>query len=93
VNSSTVLAVVAGLGFLLSLLGWGYQLGFFAARLTRNEQDVNDIRNKDVVDIHRKTDQMERDFKEEVRSGFDKVYAKLDNLPCRNLGWGKENCR
>jgi hypothetical protein len=90
VNAEAVLVV---LGFVLSLLGWAYQLGFFAARLGRSEKDINDIKNKDIADLHRKAEGiLGESFKREVREGFDKIYKKIDDLPCHNPGWDKEKC-
>ncbi|HSW40406.1 MAG TPA: hypothetical protein VLL97_13035 [Acidobacteriota bacterium] len=68
----------------LALLGWAYQLGRSDARLGRNE--------KDIAEIKARRDQNERDTRHEIKEGFDKVYAKLDALPCHNPRWHKENC-
>jgi hypothetical protein len=83
-SAETVMAVVAAFALLLSLLGWAYQLGFFAARVSRSEKDIAELKEKDT--------QIEKDFRTEVREGFGKLYAKIDELPCHNPGWGKDKC-
>jgi type II secretory pathway pseudopilin PulG len=76
-NVQTVMAVLAALGLVLALLGWAYQLGRSDARTTRNEQDIAEVRQL---------------LQTQVRASFEKVYEKIDSLPCHNPGWNKERC-
>lgn len=77
--------VIAGLmiPLLLSLLGWAYQLGRSDARTSRNE--------KDIADLQKLREENARELRESITANFDKVYVKLDALPCHNPRW-KGDC-
>lgn len=79
--------VIAGLALtlIIALLGWIYQLGFMGARVQRNEKDIDDLKK-----TH---DQNEKDLRTEIRESFNKVYAKLDSLPCKNPRWNGDDCK
>ncbi len=76
--------IFSGLGFVLALLGWAYQLGFMSARINRNEKDIEELKKSAA--------QNDKDFRSEMREGFGKVYTKIDELPCHNPGWKKDKC-
>lgn len=78
--------IIAGLALtlLLALLGWAYQLGFLGARVQRNEKDIGELKIKQ--------DQNEKDLRTEIRDSFNKVYQKIDDLPCHNPAWKKDHC-
>ena len=78
------LLVIASITLLLALLGWAYQLGRSDARTSRNEQDI--------ARLQQQRDEDEKDLKAELRGSFDKVYKKIDDLPCHNPGWRKDKC-
>ena len=83
-SQQDLITVFAGAGLLLALLGWVYQLGFSAARILRNEKDIEELRNK--------VEDREVKFREEVRDNFKGLYRKIDELPCKNLGWKRDDC-
>lgn len=78
------MTIFAGAGLLLALLGWVYQLGFSGARLVRNEKDIEDLRKR--------FEEREMVFRNEVRDSFQRIYQKLDELPCKNPGWKRDDC-
>lgn len=74
-----------------SILGWIYQLGYASARLQRNEQDI--------AELKKKQDESRRDhakeigaLEEKISAGLQRIYDKLDKLPCRNPGWDPKDC-
>jgi len=78
-NVGILFAVVA------SILGWAYQLGYSSARLSRNERDIEELK--------RRQDEARKDraqsiaaLDEKISAGLDKIYDKLDKLPCKNAG-------
>lgn len=72
------------IALVLTLLGWAYQLGRSDARLGRNE--------KDIAELQAYREQNAKELRENMRQSFEKVYNKLDELPCHNPGWRKEGC-
>ena len=68
----------------LALLGWAYQLGFMGARVQRNERDI--------IELGRKQDAHAESLRIQMTTGFEKVYEKLDALPCHNPGWREDKC-
>jgi hypothetical protein len=78
--------VIAGLIITLGLaiLGWAYQLGFMGARVQRNEKDIDALKAKQ--------ERNDKDMRTEIRESFNKVYQKLDDLPCHNPKWDREGC-
>jgi hypothetical protein len=75
----------------LTLLGWAYQLGRGDARLARNEKDISKVETS-VADLKTERAQIEREGRREISEGFDKVYQKLDALPCHTPRWNKDDC-
>lgn len=74
-----------------SILGWIYQLGYASARLQRNEQDI--------AELKKKQDESRRDrareigaLEEKIGAGLQRIYDKLDKLPCKNAGWKPGDC-
>lgn len=78
-------------GFTLALLGWAYQLGRGDARISRNEKDITKV-EESIATLNTERAQTERDGREEMTKGFDKVYQKLDALPCHNPRFNKDAC-
>lgn len=72
------------IALVLTLLGWAYQLGRSDARLGRNE--------KDITELQAYREQNAKELRENMSQSFEKVYNKLDALPCHNPGWKKEGC-
>lgn len=79
-----VTTIFAGIGLLLALLGWAYQLGFMGARVLRSERDIAELKQEQT--------RIEREFREEVRRSFTELGGKIDALPCHNPRWDKEQC-
>jgi hypothetical protein len=75
----------------LTLLGWAYQLGRGDARLARNEKDISKV-EESITTLNTERAQTERDAREKMSEGFDKMYKKLDDLPCHNPHWNKDGC-
>ena len=73
------------LTFILTILGWAYQLGRGDARLSRNEHDI--------VELRRQREDNARDLRTELRESFDKVYRKIDELPCHSPAYKKDICK
>jgi hypothetical protein len=67
-----------------SILGWIYQLGYSSARLHRNEQDI--------AELKRKQDERIGALEEKIGAGLQRIYDKLDKLPCKNAGWKPGDC-
>ena len=67
-----------------SILGWIYKLGYSSARLQRNEQDI--------AELKRKQDERIGALEEKIGAGLQRIYDKLDKLPCKNAGWKPEDC-
>ena len=61
-----------------ALLGWAYQLGYMQARVNRAERDI---------------DMLNREFKKEISESLRRIHEKIDDLPCKNPGWRKDDCR
>jgi len=74
-----------------ALLGWVYQLGYASSRLTRNEKDILELKgsNEQFRRDHEQNDQKAQD---KIAEGFQRVYDKLDDLPCHNPGYKKDKC-
>jgi len=62
----------------LTLLGWAYQLGFSGARLSRSEKDILELKSN------------EKEYRSELGKNLDRIYDKLDALPCRTAD--KDRC-
>jgi hypothetical protein len=67
-----------------SILGWVYQLGHSSARLGRNEKDIEALKARQ--------EQSEKDLRIDIRDNFNKVFQKLDDLPCHNPKWDRSEC-
>ncbi len=67
-----------------SILGWVYQLGHSSARLGRNEKDIEALKARQ--------EQSEKDLRIDIRDNFNKVFQKLDDLPCHNPKWDRSDC-
>jgi Tfp pilus assembly protein PilO len=87
-----VMAVCAVVALVLSLAGWFYQLGRSDARLSRNEKDVAELKAT-LAQRDQTQKEYERDLRADLKESFGKVYAKLDALPCHNIGWKREDCQ
>jgi hypothetical protein len=85
--------VIAGLALplIMSFLGWAYMLGFSNAKIGRNEKDIEKV-NQDISECSRNEAVKTADFRKEMLAGFNKIYDKIDNLPCHNPKWNKEDC-
>jgi hypothetical protein len=81
-DTLAVVGLVITLG--LALLGWAYQLGFMGARVLRSEKDISTLQLKQ--------ERAEKEQRDEVKQVLEKVLAKIDELPCHNPGWKKEQC-
>ena len=77
-------------GMLIALLGWAYQLGFMASRVTRGESDIRNLQER-MTNHHERTDLHPSDeWRKEIRERFDRFDTKLDNLPCKTCPISKE---
>jgi Tfp pilus assembly protein PilO len=79
------------LTLVLAILGWVYQLGRQDARQSRSEADIQELKALQQACKASHT-QDEKDLRLEIRESFNKVYSKIDALPCHNPGWKKEAC-
>ena len=76
----TLMTIGLVITLLIALLGWAWQIGFMSARIHRNEKDLKEIRDN------------EKEMRIEIRECFDKVYKKIDSLPCHNPKWDRGQC-
>jgi hypothetical protein len=80
------------IAILIAIAGWVYQLGRSDARLSRAEQDIVKLTSK-LETIEKQRAEDEKEFRKELKDGFEKLYKKIDNLPCHNPNWNKkEDC-
>lgn len=86
-----IMTILAAAGLLLALLGWAYQLGFLGAKVQRNVIDIEKL-NKELDDYKKESSKQDMEWRKEIRESFDKVYRKIDELPCKKPGWKRENC-
>jgi hypothetical protein len=79
--SSHEIMSIIGISFalLLAFLGWAYQLGFFSARISRAERDINELKET------KKQEHAAIALK--IESNFTKIFDKIDQLPCHNPKW------
>ena len=70
-NWAIVTAAIALIGLIISIVGWGYNLGYQSARINRNEKDIENIDEK-------------------ISSGLNRIYDKIDDLPCRDFSGVKD---
>lgn len=72
--------VIPVLVTLISGLFWlAYRLGQGDTRISRNKEDIKE--NKKTADEGLKN------LGHEMKVGFDKVYQKIDDLPCHSPNW------
>jgi len=86
-----VAVLIASAALLLSILGWAYQLGYSNARIVRNERDIDAIQ-RDMKDRALAFQKREDDLRKDISEGFERLYRKLDELPCHSPKWTKDMC-
>jgi Tfp pilus assembly protein PilO len=74
-----------------SLLGWVYQLGYSGARLGRNERDIAELRKGHEQSRRDRAAEI-KELQEHISEGLERIYGKLDKLPCKNPGWTPKDC-
>lgn len=74
-----------------SILGWIYQLGYASARLQRNEQDIAELKKKHEEARRDRAEEI-KELQDKIAEGLQRIYEKLDKLPCKNPGWEQKDC-